>query len=381
MRIAIAILLGTLSASLLLAAQTAETRVETLKRAAALIQQNDPAAAETALEPLLRQSPDDAIALNLLGLVRVKQNDRRAAEMLFQKAIQAGHKLPGPRVNLALLYGLDEPEKALDELRQALALAPDDEQAQAAVRQIAKGSALTAMRAGNKTKAAALLASATTLLPSDPDLLYESGLVAYESRHYEEAEHSLKEALHVRPNFPDARYALARTYLAESLGKPAEDQMRRYLTEKPDDATAEYGLGYILMAEQRPDEAKLAFERSLQLQPKQTESLFQLGEIALEQGNREIARTDFEKVLARDPRHGGALTELGVIAFQAAKYDDAKAGLERAIASAPDYQKAHYYYALTLSRLGQKIDAEREFALAKSLQKQHGGAHQLAAQP
>ena len=110
--------------------------------------------------------------------------------------------------------------------------------------------------------------------------------------------------------------------------------------------------------------------------------VFQLGEIALEQGEAEKAQGDFNSVLARDPHHGGALTEVGVLAYRAAKYDEAKADLERAIESAPGYQKAHYYYALTLSRLGQKEQAEREFAVAKSLQKEHGGEHHLmAAQP
>ena len=88
------------------------------------------------------------------------------------------------------------------------------------------------------------------------------------------------------------------------------------------------------------------------------------------------------KVLARDPHHGGALTDMGILAYRAARYDEAKVDLATAIESAPEYQKAHYYYALTLSRLGRKPEAEREFALAKTLQKEHGGEHPLrAAQP
>jgi Tfp pilus assembly protein PilF len=118
------------------------------------------------------------------------------------------------------------------------------------------------------------------------------------------------------------------------------------------------------------------------LQPDQTESIFQLGEIAMQQGDNDAASEDFRKVLSRDPHHGGALTEIGGLAYRASKYEEAKTDLERAIESAPSYQKAHYYYALTLSKLGRKTEADHEFTIAKDLQKEHGTElHVLAAQP
>lgn len=377
------LLLGVLCVLALLARNQAPAgRTETLQRAAAFIQQGDLASAENALQSILKHAPHDPLALNLLGVVRLRQQNSAEAADLFHQAIQTGRKAAGPHINLALIDGADRPLEAVAELQEALVIAPGDEQAVSLLRAIAKQSAMNAIQSGGENKAMAVLLKACSVLPSDPELLYDSGLVEYESGAYQAADRSLTEALKLKPGYPEALYALARTYLAESLAKPAEDQMRTYLAEKPNDPTAQYGLGYILMAEQRIEEAKQAFERSLALQPDQTESIFQLGEIAAQQGQESAARDDFTKVLIRDPHHGGALTALGVLAYRATKYGEAKADFERAIESAPGYQKAHYYYALTLSRLGQREQAEREFTIAKGLQKEHGEEHHLpAAQP
>ncbi len=362
--------------------QTDSSRAERLQSVAALIQRGDLSGAESQLQSLLQQSPGDPLALNLLGLVRLQQRNTSEAERLFKSALASGHKIAGPHINLAMIYAPDRPLDAIAELHQALAIAPQDKQAASLLRQVARNSAAADIERGEKDKALEVLSNARAVLPHDPELLYDSGFVAFECASYQDAENWLTEALKLRPDYPEARYALARTYLAENLAKPAEEEMRKYLSLKPDDATAEYGLGYILMAEQRLDEAKIAFEKSLTLQPQQTESVYQLAEIASQKGDNLTAQNNYTKVLARDPRHGGALTGLGVLAYRAGKYSEAKADLEKAISAAPDYQKAHYYYALTLSRLGEKTEAQREFAIAKSLQKEHGGEHHLlAAQP
>jgi tetratricopeptide (TPR) repeat protein len=359
--------------------QSGQPRTKALEEAASLIQKGDLAAAEEFLQSLLKQTSDDALALNLLGVVRLQQHQSKEAAELFEAAIRTGRKLAGPHINLALVYGENRPLEAIGQIEAALKISPGNGQAASLLRQIVRESAGKAMQAGKKDSATDILKAARSILPNDPELLYDSGFLAYECDSYQDADRYLTEALKLRRDYPEATYALARTYLAENEADAAEHEMQTYLAARPEDATAQYGLGYILMAEQKVKDAKIAFERSNALRPEQTESTYQLGEIALQEGQNEVAEADFKKVLARDPHHAGALTELAILAYRQGKYDDAKAGLERAIASAPQYQKAHYYYALTLAKLGQKTDAEREFAVSRTLQKQHGGGHQLLA--
>jgi tetratricopeptide (TPR) repeat protein len=347
-------------------------RVQALRLAASALQRHDAKGAETLLESLLAKSPNDPVALNLMGLVRVEQQAPAEAEKLFRQAIkESGNHIVGPHVNLAALYASQRPLDAIAELREALKLAPENAQARSLLCAVVKQSVTAAIQSGDKERAVAVAMKAREALPHDPELLYDFGLAALESGFYHDSQESLEEALRIQPDYSDAMYALARAYLEQSKAQQAEQQMRKYLAAKPNDATAQYGLGFIFLAEQKLDQAQAAFEQSLELQPNQTESVFELGEVALQRGRKEEARTRFQQVLSRDPRHAGALTELGALAYRDADYQTAKSDLERAIASRSNYQKAHYYYALTLRKAGEAAAADHEFETVRSLQKQH----------
>jgi tetratricopeptide (TPR) repeat protein len=349
-----------------LATAGALDRVTALKRAAALIDTRDLAGAEAALEPLLRDTPDDALALNLMGIVRMRQGQPAVAEALFRRAIEHGPPLPGPHVNLATLYG---DQRAIPELCQALKIAPSNAEAASLLRTIAERSALAAMRDGDKEKAIGLMLDARAALRRDPEMLYKFGLVAMEAGFFADASKAEEDALQLRPDYADAMYALARALIAGGKGQQGEIWIRKYLALRPSDATAQYGLGYVLVAEEKLDEARAAFERSLALQPEQTESPFQLGIVAQKQGNDAAAQDWFRKVLARDPAHAGALTETAVMALHEHQYQVAADLLERAVKSSPSYQKAHYYLGVALWKLGRKEESDREFAIATELKK------------
>jgi tetratricopeptide (TPR) repeat protein len=359
-------------------AQEQSARVATLRQAAKLIETHDLSGAEASLKPLLEKSPADPIALNLLGVVRVQRGQTAQAEELFHRAAGLGPHLPGPHINLARLYGEARAEDAIGELGKALEIAPDDGEAAALLREIARSAGSEAARSGDKERALAVLLRAHTIVPRDPDLLVDTALAAMDDGLWADGEKYLLEALTIRPDFPRATYALARAYLGQTKNQPAEEQMRKYLAARPDDATAQFGLGFILVAEQKVDEARAAFEKSIAIEPRQTESFFQLGEISVQQGKRDEAKEEFRKVLDRDPRHAGALTEIGILEYRAANLAEARSTLQRATALAPSYYKAHYYYALTLKKLGNQEEAEREFRIATDLQKHDAPTAHLA---
>jgi tetratricopeptide (TPR) repeat protein len=107
--------------------------------------------------------------------------------------------------------------------------------------------------------------------------------------------------------------------------------------------------------------------------------------MALKQNDYDDALTDFHRVLARDGRHGGALAGSGQALFREKRYDEALEYLRRAIAAAPDYQPGHYYLGLTLSRLGQKEESDRELLAAQKLADEEnrnaGRRYQLSQAP
>ena len=147
----------------------------------------------------------------------------------------------------------------------------------------------------------------------------------------------------------------------------AERIMKIYLQARPDDASAHYGLGRVYELGMHFDQAKTEFLRSTELQPVQTEAWYELGVIALRQNDYTGAMLYFQKVLARNGLHGGALADAGQALYREKHYEEALVYLRRAVAAAPDYQPGHYYLGLTLTRLGQKEEAERELQTAEKL--------------
>jgi len=350
-------------------AMTAQTRVSALQEAAQRIDQQDLAQAETILNGLLQHSPADPVAMNLLGVVRMKQGEAGQAEALFRRAIATEPRLAGPHVNLAQIYGKQRAVEAIAELAAALKLAPQNEQARSLLRTIAGAAAAETARFGKREEALAIMLRACDALPHDPQILLDTALAALEAGQPRDAQQYLLDAVKIQPDFQPAVYALARAYLADNKAQDAEEQMRRYLTSNRDDPTAWYGLGYILVAEQKTSDAREAFLKSLALRPDQTESIFQLAEMDFQDDRRDAARERYQQVLARDSQHAGAITGLGMIAYRSGEYADAERSLKQAVTVAPSYQKAHYYYALTLKKLGKQADAEREFRTSAELQK------------
>ncbi len=102
-----------------------------LEKAANLIRQGQLASAASELELVLRKSPLDANALNLLGVVRAQQHRLVEAEKLFLSALRQSPKLAGAYINLGRLY-LDQKQvdRAVWAYSEAEKLAPENAEIQ-----------------------------------------------------------------------------------------------------------------------------------------------------------------------------------------------------------------------------------------------------------
>ncbi|HJU56427.1 MAG TPA: tetratricopeptide repeat protein, partial [Pyrinomonadaceae bacterium] len=85
-------------------AQEDQNDYDRLERAAAFIREGQLARAEAELDTILRRRPDDANALNFLGVVRASQKRSAEAEKLFLRALKQSPALVGAYVNLGRLY-------------------------------------------------------------------------------------------------------------------------------------------------------------------------------------------------------------------------------------------------------------------------------------
>jgi tetratricopeptide (TPR) repeat protein len=261
-------------------------------------------------------------------------------------------------------------DDAMRSFEAALALEPHSIAAREGEVKAVIAASLADRNAGDNDGALSCLMRGIKLVPDSPELLMDFGIQADSMQIYKDADQALTRAHALVPENPKILYALARVELDEQKMGEAESNLRAYLKARPEDATAYYGLGHLLHMMARDDEAKPELERSIALQPQQSESYYELGEIALDQHQDTQARAQFEKVLAVAPQHGGAFTGMGIVAFRAKDYSAAEKYLRNAVLYAPDYPKAHQFYAMTLAQLGRKSDAERELALARTLTEQ-----------
>ncbi|HEY1500265.1 MAG TPA: tetratricopeptide repeat protein [Acidobacteriaceae bacterium] len=274
---------------------------------------------------------------------------------------------PPPPADGVTLLQAGKFEEARASFEATLTTTPQDQQAQDDEVKASEALALRERAAGNRVEALRALIRAQDFAPRNARLLFDLGILDEEMQLYRDADKALTQAIQIDPDNPQSYYGLARAQIYEGELDAAEQNMKTYLKARPGDASAHYGLGRIYQLGMRFDQARDEFQRSIDLQPVQTEAYYELGDIALKQNDYAAALGYFQKVLARDGKHGGALAGAGQAFFRQKQYPEALDNLRRAVAVAPDYQPGHYYLGLTLSRLGQKEESDKELLTAQKL--------------
>jgi len=344
---------------------------ERLRQAQGLIASGHSEPAEKLLSSILRQQPGNPVALTLMGVLRAQQPGQDTkAEEFFRKAIAADpNHMPAWRGLGLLLLKMQRYPEALETFEGGLKRSPRDGALHQGEVRTAIVLAETQLQAQDNEGALISLLRANKFVSDDADLLTKLGILEDRMKIFHDADIALKRSLALRENDPATLYALAHLKVDQQIPAEAAVYMQLYLALKPDDASAHYGMGRILRLSAKPDEAAVEYEESIALRPEQTESYYELAEMAVDANHEDKAEPLLKKVLERDPKHGGAFTEMGVIAFRRKDYAQAEQYLKSAIAAVPQYGSAHYQYALTLSKMGRKEEAQREFSAANALNK------------
>lgn len=339
-----------------------------LQHAAQFLAHGNTDRAEDELQSVLRVSPREYRALDLLGVVRILQHRENEAEDLFRRAIRIKPDLASGHAHLGLLYlQTGRAEEAIPQLREAVRLDPARADASDALIRIWRDQAQAATKTRDSATALALLNDARKLAPKNADVQFEFGMAALQMSLWDDAIEGFRLTLQLRKNDPMAVWGLARAYMGQSKFEEARHQFARYVALRPDDSAGHCALGMTLGALERSVEARAQFEQSIALAPTQTESYFRLGLLDLDSKDLGSAAKNLRLVLERDPKHAGALAALGRVEFEQKHYSDAIDLLQRAIASDDELGVAHYYLGLTYSRIGRKAESDQELQKATEL--------------
>lgn len=128
-----------------------------------------------------------------------------------------------------------------------------------------------------------------------------------------------------------------------------------------------------LAALERAQETREQFERSIGLHSRQTESYYRLGLLGLELRDYAAAKQNLQRVVARNPKHTRGLSALGKMEFEQKHYSEAVSFLRQAIRNDYSLREAHYYFGLTLARMGCKQESSDELQIAARLEHEEAG--------
>jgi tetratricopeptide (TPR) repeat protein len=336
-----------------------------LQLAARFLSAGNQERAEEELQSVLRASPYEYRALDLLGVIRILQHRENDAEDLFRRVTQLKPDLASGHAHLGLLYlQTGRPEEAVAQLREAVRLDPARTDASDALVHLWREQAQAATKNEDSAAALALLIDARKLAPGSADVQFEFGMAALQMSLWDDAVEAFRQTLQLRKNDPIAVWGLGRAYMGQAKFEEASQQFARYAALRPNDSAGHCALGMTLAALERSAEARAQFEQSIGLAPAQTESYFRLGLLDLDSKDLDAATRNLRLVLRRDPKHAGALAALARVEFEQKRYAEAIDLLERAIASDDSLGVAHYYLGLTYSRMGRKAESDQELQKA-----------------
>lgn len=248
------------------------------------LQMNDLARADALLRRLLvLEFPDKSVVRYYLGQI-AEQRQQVDAAIAYYQAVGVGDQYLSAQLRAARLLG--ERGQADDALSQLRAATPRNAQERA---QLVAAEAQILRDAKRTQEAFALVSAELAKQPADPELLYETAL------------------------------------LAEKLGRVdlLEKHLRRLIELKPDSASAYNALGYSFADRNlRLGEARTLIEKALSLSPEDPFILDSLGWVLYRQGDLAGARATLEKAFAlrADPE---IAAHLGEVLWKLDRRDDA----------------------------------------------------------
>jgi len=335
--------------------------------------------AEKILWDVLSSNANDDSALDLLGVVRVKQKRYAEAEALFRRAIQLNPKSIDARKNLAsVLLTQDKDIEAAEQYREALLLAPQD-------RHLKMELARLYMEQRKCSEALPLVHGVpNTGLPSELIALKAACLTAV--GHSSEAAaliaqtqilKRLNNALARNPKSVRTLLAISQVHSAQNQHEESMTMLQQARKVDPDSLPI---LRALIVEAMEARQRRLALRFATQLQEKSGENLddkYLVAAVMLQDQKYAVASELLEEYIAKRPEDGKAALGLGIAYLAEGKYVDARKWLEHSLQLDSRLLEAHYELGMLARKEGKPSEAIQRFEMV--LQEQPGNSKALLA--
>ena len=137
---------------------------------------------------------------------------------------------------------------------------------------------------------------------------------------------------------------------------------------KPEDPEILFQFGRICLKRNLIEDALAALGKAASLRPDEDRYVYVFGSANVARGNLSKAASIFGGLLEKHPQDPVLTYAVGTVYYLESKYTEAESAFKRSIEEQPDQVAAPYYLSLTYSHLGQNDEAE---ALLRGLVKSH----------
>ncbi|MCK6386567.1 MAG: tetratricopeptide repeat protein [Zoogloea sp.] len=282
-------------------------------------------------EILLQRSPDDRDVVHAVALLAMQQGDWAVAEKQFKRLLELGHPEPDT-LRMYLGQIADQAKRPDDAIAWYKAVGPGGQYV------MAQGRIAQLLAAGGKmAEARQHLQAAAREAPAERAqyALLESQLLRDGNRS-QDAFDVLDAALRAEPENPELLYESA--LMAERVGRieVMEGRLRKLIALKPDHAHAYNALGYSLAdRKQRLDEAEALVRKGLALTPEDPFIIDSLGWVLYRRGELAGALEQLQKAfgLRADPE---IAAHLGEVLWMLGRRDEAARVWKDAAKANPD---------------------------------------------
>jgi tetratricopeptide (TPR) repeat protein len=273
--------------------------------------------AEQLYRRVLQRDPNNAEALNLLGVLAAQSGHARDAKDLLAKAVAIDGTNPEFHYNLGLVYqGTGDRDEAIKSYRQAAEIRPEygDAWLNLSGLLLNKGDAEDAELCGRH---------AVRINPANPVGHHNLGAALLVRQAHREAEQCFREALRLKPDYAEAWNSLGVAQSAQGSLHDATESFRRALALRPDYAEAHNSLGFALLEQDQLDEAVAAVRRALAAKPELVQARINLAVIMVEQEKLEDALQLYDAVLRSQPANAAALAGKASVLDRQGRRDEA----------------------------------------------------------
>jgi tetratricopeptide (TPR) repeat protein len=312
----------------------------------------------------LAQGQPDGAAQAQVGVNAAQRGDYRAAIQAYKHAIAINSNLPGIYLNMGLAYF------KLGSFREAIA-AFEKENAKAPSERVQTLVAMSYFGLGQYAEAAKRLKPLASAQPGNTELVYLLAKCYVWSGQREEAMALFKQLLEHDPDAPAVHMLMGEALDADRRTGEAISEFEAAVKSNPMQPDVHFGLGYLYWKERRYEEAEREFRDELRTNPKNAPANAYLGDILMNSGHAKAAVPFLESAIALRSDLHIAHKDLAIIYTGDKQTEKAIREFREAIRTDPSNYDAHYRLARLYRELGRTAEADKEFAIVRTLHQKH----------